>query len=104
MGKKENKIEQDVVDYAKSNKFLVRKYNSPGVDGGPDRIFYGHGTIFLIEFKTLEGVLSAEQTNEISRLRKHGAKVFIVSDINTGRLVIDGAISVQSRLKTAGCW
>jgi len=104
MGKKEHKIEQAVVDFAKERKFLVRKYNSPGVPGGPDRIFYGHGTVFLIEFKTPEGVLSAEQTNEITRLRNHGVKVFIVSDINTGKMVIDGAVMVQKRLKTAGCW
>ena len=104
MGKKENKIEQAVVDYAKDNGFLVRKYSSPGVPGGPDRIFYGHGTVFLLEFKTPSGVLSPEQKNEITRLKNHGVKVFIVSDIETGCQIIDGAVMVQKRLKMSGCW
>lgn len=104
MGKKEHKVEQSVVDYAKKNGFLVRKYNSPGVPGGPDRIFYGHGTVFLIEFKTPDGVLSAEQTNEIARLRSHGVKAFVVDSIEMGCQIIDGGVMVQKRLKLSGCW
>lgn len=104
MGKKEHKIEQAVVDYAKENGFLVRKYSSPGVPGGPDRILYGHGTVFLLEFKTPEGKLSSEQTNEITRLRNAGVKVFVIDNIEAGSQVIDGAVLVQRRLKYSGCW
>ena len=102
--KKEGKIEQAVMDYAKDNGFLVRKYSSPGVPGGPDRILFGHGTIFLMEFKTHDGKLSAEQKNEITRLKNHGVKVFVIDDICAGKQVINGAVLVQRRLKHSGCW
>lgn len=102
--KKEGKIEQAIVDFARSRGFLVRKYSSPGVPGGPDRIFFGHGTVFLLEFKTPDGKLSSEQKNEITRLRNHGVKVFVIDDTDTGKMVIDGAVLVQRRLKHSGCW
>ena len=91
MGKKERKIETPVCDYAEEQGFLVRKYQSLGVRGGPDDIFYGHGLVFLMEFKTPEGDLEPWQTREIDLIRKHGCKVFVVDNVDAGKLIIDGA-------------
>ena len=92
MGKAENRIEAAVCNYAEQKGFLVRKYNAPGVQGVPDRIFWGHGQCFLIEFKAPGGKLSAQQDREIGKLREHGATVFVVEDISYGETLIDGAL------------
>ena len=92
MGKAEARIEKPVCDYAEGQGFLVRKYASLGVKGAPDRIFYGHGVVFLMEFKTPTGTLSGPQEREIERIRKHGCKVFVVDSITFGKSVVDGAM------------
>jgi len=91
MGKKETKIENAVCEYAEEQGFLVRKYHSIGVRGGPDRILFGHGQCFLIEFKSPDGDLEPWQEREINRIREHGVKVFVMDDIKEGKLIIDGA-------------
>ena len=92
MGKAEARIEAAVNNYAEQRGFLVRKYVSPNVRGVPDRIYWGHGECFLMEFKTPNGVLSGHQEREIKRLKDHGAKVFVVDSIEAGEMFIDGAI------------
>lgn len=89
---KESDIEREVCKYAEGCGFLVRKYNSAGVVGVPDRIFFGFGLVFLIEFKTPTGRLSAMQEREIQRIRDHGVKCFVVDDVDDGKRIIDGAI------------
>jgi len=91
VGKAEARIEKAVCDYAEHEGFLVRKYASLGVKGAPDRILYGHGHVFLMEFKTPIGSLSRPQEREIQRIREHGCKVFVVDNIAYGESVIDGA-------------
>ena len=85
----EKDIEKKVCKYAEEKGFLVRKYNSPGVTGVPDRILFGHGGVFLIEFKKPEGRLSAAQRREIARIRDHGAVCFVVDSVEYGGKVID---------------
>ena len=93
MGQKDSEkvIEKKVCAYAEDQGFLVRKYNSPGVIGVPDRIFFGYGLCFLIEFKGPNGVLSPAQGREIERIRDHGVKVFVVNNIFEGQYIIEGA-------------
>ena len=91
MGKAEAKIESTVNEYAEEQGFLVRKYASLGVKGAPDRIYYGHGQVFLMEFKTPTGTTSGPQKREIERIRAHGCKVFVVDNVAMGKSIIDGA-------------
>ena len=93
MGKAEARIERSVCNYAEKEGFLARKYASLGVKGAPDRIFYGHGQCFLMEFKSEGGTLSRPQEREIHRIRSHGVKVFVVNSIYDGQVIIDGAIA-----------
>lgn len=101
MGKKENKIEQPVCDYAKTQGFTVRKLKYIAVDGAPDRMFFGHGLIFFIEFKAPDdGKLSPAQIREIGKLQDAGIKVFIIDSVEHGKLIVDGA--VQTGAQNAG--
>jgi len=91
MGRSENAIESPVCEYAEDQGFLVRKFNSPSTIGVPDQIFFGFGTVFLIEFKSPNGRLEPYQKREINRIREHGVRVFVVGDVEFGKSIIDGA-------------
>ena len=92
MGKAEARIESAVNEYAEKQGFLVRKYASLGVKGAPDRIYFGFGQVFLMEFKTPAGTTSAPQKREIERIKAHGCKVFVIDNIEMGKHILDGAM------------
>lgn len=92
MGKKENAVEQPVCDYAESLGFEVRKIQYVAHYGAPDRMFYGYGQLFFIEFKSPEGVLSSSQKREIKKMHDADIKAFVVDDVEQGKLIIDDAI------------
>lgn len=91
MGKKENAIERPVCAYAKKAGFEVRKLKFIQHDGAPDRLFFGYGELFFMEFKSPDGELSPAQVREIKKMRVHKIKVFVVDTIMEGELIIDGA-------------
>ena len=66
------------------------KFVSPGNDGVPDRIIVlpGGGVIF-VELKDTKGKLMANQRVQISRLRKQGALVFVVTGMSDARLFVE---------------
>lgn len=66
------------------------KFVSPGNDGVPDRIVVlpGGGVIF-IELKSTQGKLMANQRVQISRLRKQGALVFVLTGMLDAKLFLD---------------
>ncbi|WP_206512474.1 VRR-NUC domain-containing protein [Veillonella caviae] len=65
------------------------KFVSPGNDGVPDRIVVlpGGGVIF-IELKATTGKLMANQRVQISRLRKQGALVFVLTGKRDAELFV----------------
>lgn len=91
MGKKENAVERPVVKYAREQGFEVRKCKWVQHDGAPDRIFMGHGQVFFIEFKAPGEPLRPEQEREIIKIRSAGTRAFVVDDVESGKLIIDGA-------------
>jgi len=91
MGKKENAIAFPVRDYGESQGFEVRKVSYEGREGCPDWMYYGYGEIFFIEFKTPVGTLRPNQRREIAKMRKNAVRVFVVDDIDVGKLIVDGA-------------
>lgn len=93
MGKKENAIAYKVRDYGLDHKFQVRKVSYENHRGCPDYLFYGHGELFFMEFKSPEGDLEPWQVREIKKMRDEGVKVFVVDSIDFGKLIIDGAIA-----------
>lgn len=75
----ESKIEKKFVEDLKKKGCLVYKFVSPGNDGVPDRIIVTPGgSVYFVELKAPQGDLSAMQKMQISRLRGHGARVFVI--------------------------
>jgi len=65
--------EEDLaVEWAENHGWLVRKMTYIGRRGCPDRFFFGHGQIVMIEFKRPYKDLDANQDREHQRLRAVG--------------------------------
>ena len=97
MGIRENAVEKYLDSEIKKLGGITRKWISPGRDGVPDRIVINTITVgemikrlqklnpskpfadfYLVEVKTLDGVISPTQEREQQRLIGAGAKVFTV--------------------------
>lgn len=85
----EKQIEAKVCEYAKTKGVLAYKFTSPARAAVPDRMFILNGRVFFIEFKR-EGQKPTEaQDREHDRLRRHKVNVFVVDNVDAGKLVID---------------
>ena len=74
-------IEEQVVAWAENNGWLVRKMKYIGRVGCPDRFFFGHGKIVMIEFKKPKGAMRPGQPEEHARLEAAGLQVFVHSTV-----------------------
>lgn len=86
---RENKIESEVKDYARSRGWWVRKFKSPGNRSAPDDIFGQNGRVFWIEFKRKDKPPTADQALEHEEMRKKGLTVYVVDNIEDGKRIID---------------
>ena len=87
---KEAQIESTVCKHAQKLGLLQYKFTSPGRAGVPDRLLIAQdGTVFMIEFKTPTGRLSALQINEHRRLNEHNITVYVVDNVAEGKLIVD---------------
>jgi hypothetical protein len=86
---RESYIEKQVVDYAKSRGWFVRKLQWIGVDGAPDRIFIKDGVVVFIEFKAPGKKPKLRQEQEAEIIRYHGVGVYVVDAIGYGKSVLD---------------
>ncbi len=92
----EKDIEKKVCDYAKSKGVMAYKFTSPARAAVPDRLFIGpDGVIFFIEFKRGGQKPTEAQEREHNRLRGHKVNVFVVDNVDSGKMVID--------MMVAGC-
>lgn len=86
----EAKIEEAVCSYAKNKGFIVYKFTSPSRAAVPDRMFvHPTGHICFIEFKATGKVPTPAQNREHMRLINYNVPVYVVDDIDEGKLVID---------------
>jgi hypothetical protein len=86
----ERDIESKVCEYAKSKGVLVYKFTSPARAAVPDRMFVRpDGVIFFIEFKRGGQKPTQAQDREHNRLRGHKVNVFVVDNVDSGKMVID---------------
>ena len=86
----EKQIEAKVCDYAKERGLLVYKFTSPARAAVPDRMFVlPSGKIFFCEFKRGGQKPTAAQEREHNRLRGHKVNVFVVDNVDSGKMVID---------------
>ncbi len=86
----EKDIERWLGNQLKNLGCIYMKFVSPGNDGVPDRIIIvpGGATIF-VELKSTTGKLMANQRVQISRLRKQGALVFVITGKTDAELFVE---------------
>jgi len=77
-GAREIVLEEKACGYAEENGWLVRKVVYAGRKGAPDRWFFKHGRLVLIEFKRRGEAAKPWQAREHEKLRAHGFKVWVV--------------------------
>lgn len=86
----EKDIERWLGNQLKNLGCIYMKFVSPGNDGVPDRIVVlPGGSVIFIELKATTGKLMANQRVQISRLRKQGALVFVITGMIEAKLFID---------------
>lgn len=89
----EKEIEKKVCDYAKTKNVLSYKFVSPSNRGVPDRLFVTeNGIAFFIEFKAKGKKPTVLQESKMQTLRKNKALVFLVDDVELGKLIINNMI------------
>lgn len=77
------------------------KFVSPGNDGVPDRIIVlPGGSVVFVELKDTKGKLMANQRVQISRLRKQGALVFVITGKTDAELFVNDIKRVLYELST----
>jgi hypothetical protein len=92
----EKQIEAKVCDYAKTKGVLAYKFTSPARAAVPDRLFIGpDGRMWFCEFKREGQKPTDAQDREHNRLRGHNVNVFVVDNVDSGKMVID--------MMVAGC-
>lgn len=86
----EKDIENCICEYAKKRHVLPYKFTSPNRAAVPDRMFIAPGgRIWFCEFKQSGKKPTPQQEREHIRLRKQGAIVFVVDNIESGRIMVD---------------
>ena len=85
----EKQIEAKVCDYAKERGMSVYKFTSPSRSAVPDRLFIYNGRAFFVEFKRGGQKPTAAQEREHERLRQQNINVFVIDDVDEGKVMID---------------
>jgi len=90
----EKVIEQKVCDYAKTQNVLAYKFTSPSRMAVPDRIFIApNGRIWFCEFKREGQVPTPAQYREHDRLRQQMVNVFVIDNVDEGKLMVDEMVA-----------
>lgn len=97
----EKDIERWLGNQLKKLGCIYMKFVSPGNDGVPDRIVVlPGGSVIFLELKSTQGKLMANQRVQISRLRKQGASVFVLTGKLDAKLFVDELAIVIPRLSS----
>lgn len=98
----EKDIERWLGNQLKKLGCIYMKFVSPGNDGVPDRIVVlPGGAVIFVELKDTKGKLMANQRVQISRLRKQGALVFVVTGMFDAKLFVNDIERVIHGLSSA---
>ena len=86
----EKQIESSVCDYARAKGVLAYKFTSPARAAVPDRLFIApDGRVWFCEFKRQGAKPTPAQEREHTRLRQQHVNVFVIDNVNEGKLMID---------------
>lgn len=85
--------ELEAVAWAENHGWLVRKTKYIGVNGCPDRFFFGYGHIVMIEFKKKKGGrLSLAQIEEHKRLAEAGTPAVVCTTSQAAIAILQGCM------------
>lgn len=82
-------IEENVVQFAESKGWLVRKVTYAGRRGAPDRWFFRGGKTITVEFKRRGQEPDGLQKREHEKLTRAGIPVYVIDSIDGGRALFD---------------
>ena len=86
-------IEAKVCEYAKTKGVLVYKFTSPARAAVPDRLFIRpDGVVWFCEFKREGQKPTIPQEREHTKLRGHKVNVFVVDNVEDGRMMVDSMV------------
>jgi len=86
----EKQIEHTVCEYARARDVLAYKFTSPNRMAVPDRLFIlPSGKMFFCEFKRTGAKPTESQEREHLRLRQHKVDVFVVDNVEAGKMMIN---------------
>lgn len=80
----ESTIESCVIDFAEKRGWWHRKASWLGRRGAPDQVFVRDGVVLFIEFKKKGKKPDRLQQKEHERLRRKGAQVHVIDDLEAG--------------------
>lgn len=85
----EKDIEAKLVAFAKSLGIICYKFTSPSRRSVPDRVMVlPGGRVIWMELKRKGQKPTASQTVEIEKLKKQGATVYVVDNVEDGKLIL----------------
>lgn len=92
----EKEIQKRVITYARSKRMLCYKMDATNAIGVPDYLLLtAGGDVAFVEFKQLGKKPTPMQEREHARLRANNVPVYVVDNVDDGRMIID-AIANQT--------
>ena len=89
----EKQIESAVCRYARDKGVLAYKFTSPARAAVPDRLFIRpDGVVWFCEFKREGQKPTIPQEREHTKLRGHKVNVFVVDNVEDGRMMVDSML------------
>jgi hypothetical protein len=83
----ESKIEKAVNTYARKRGWLTYKWSSANCRGVPDRIYIRDGVIIMVEYKSPGRKLTPLQAYVHQQLTDAGCTVYVINNIDNGKLL-----------------
>jgi len=95
----EKDIESKIVLFAKGLGAIVYKFTSPSKRSVPDRVFVlPGGRVFWMELKRRGHKPTPAQAVEIEKLRKQGATVYVVDNVELGKEIVKNEFGAKDPL------
>lgn len=85
----EKRIQNAVVEYARSKGWIARKFSSPGNSGEPDYIFFRNKVTIFIEFKKPGACPTRLQRKRLQAYHDEGFRAVSCDDVSYGKGIFD---------------
>lgn len=82
-------VQDPIINYAKSQGWLVRRVQWIGRHGAPDALFMREGRVIFMEFKDLGKPAKLHQERERKRIIDHGIEAYVVDSEEQGIAILN---------------